>query len=168
MKRRTFLSILFLSLLTLGPALRAADTRTAPADDTRRTLMISVVEPVERRPSNDEFYHRVARVFPDVFERRNWPVAIQVERFGANQPDHDLELRVFLQPIREETPGDLTFRAWMSLYDNGTKHDFGVITYRHYPRPGQNMNDVLDEVVAGGAREVTKKIEKVLFPASSK
>lgn len=163
MKRRTFLSTLLLSLLTLTPALRAADTSSSTANDTRRALTVTVVEPVERRISNDEFYQRVARVFTDVFEDRNWPLSIKVERFGANQPDLDLELRVFLQPIREESPGDLTFRAWMTLYDRGTKHDFGVITHRHYPRPGRNMSDVLDTVVQGAAEDVAKKIEKVLF-----
>ncbi len=167
MKRRTFISTLLLSLLALAPAVQAEDANNAPANDTRRTLTITVVEPVERRISNDEFYHRVARVFTDVFEKRNWPLSIKVERFGANQPDLELELRVFLQPIREESPGDLTFRAWMTLYDHGTKHDFGVITHRHYPRPGRNMSDVLDTVVQGAATEVAKKIEQVLFPTTA-
>lgn len=167
MKRRTFLSTLLLSLFTLAPALQAANSDNAPADDARRTLTVTVIEPVERHPGNDEFYHRIARVFTDVFEARNWPVSIDVQRFGANQPELDLELRVFLQPIREESPGDLTFRAWMTLYDRGTKHDFGVITHRHYPRPGRNMTDVLDEVVRGAANEVSKKIETALFPTTA-
>jgi len=167
MKRLIFIPFL-LSFFALAPALQAASSDNAPAVDARRTLTVTVVEPVERHPGNDEFFHRVARVFTEVFEERDWPLAIKVERFGANQPDLDLELRVFLQPIREESPGDLTFRAWMTLYNQGTKHDFGVITHRHYPRPGRNMTDVLDTVVRGGAVEVSKKIEKVLFPSAAK
>ncbi len=167
MKRRTLLPLLLLSLLASASALIAADTKSAPADDTRRTLTVTVVEPVERNPGNDEFFHRVARVFTDVFEARKWPVKIEVERFGANQPEFDLELRVFLQPIREETSGDLTFRAWMTLYERGTKHDFGVITHRDYPRAGRNTSDVLDDVVRAAAANVARKIETVLSPPAA-
>lgn len=166
MKRLTFISLL-LSFFALAPALQAAGSPDTPTDDARRTLTVTVIEPVERHPGNDEFFHRVARVFTDVFEARNWPFAIKVERFGANLPDLDLELRVFLQPIREESPGDRTFRAWVTLYDQGAKHDFGVVTHRHYPRAGRNMSDVLDDVVRGAAVEIAKKIENVLVPSAA-
>ncbi len=168
MKRRTFLIAFCFSLLAAGSALSAAGRPAESTNNARRTLVVTVVEPVDRHLGNDEFYQRVDRVFTEVFETHHWPVAIRVERFGANQPDYDLELRVFLQPIREESPGDLTFRAWMTLHDRGTKHDLGVITYRHYPRPGRNMSDVLDDVVRGAAVEAAKKIETAIFPAVSK
>ena len=169
MKPRILSPSLLLALGALTAPLVAADrlssdsTATAP-DAAQRTLMITVVEPSSRRMANAELYNRLARIFPAVFESRGWPVKIEVERFGANNPAYDLELRVFLQEIREENPNDLTFRSWMNLNDAGTKHDLGVILYRHYPRPGQQMDEVLDNVLRGAALEAAKKIEPVLFP----
>lgn len=168
MKLRHLLPALLLALTASLPAPAADSDNTPPADAARRTLTITVVEPVDRRPDNSEFYNRLAYVFPKAFETRRWPLKIEVERFGANAPDHDLELRIFLQKIREETSGDLTFRAWMNLHDRGTKHDFGIVTYRLYPRAGQHLDDTLDDLLKGAAAIAAKKIEGVLFPDASK
>ena len=89
---------------------------------------------------------------------------IKVERFAANNAAADIELRVFYQGIYEETPGDLTFHAWMILYDHGVKRDFGVIRFRYYPRPMQQEEDVLERVVRGAAEIAASKIESALFP----
>ncbi len=169
MKLRHLLPTLLLALSVTLPTFAAAtaDKNAAAADDPRRTLTITVVEPVDRRPANSEFYNRLAYVFPKVFEARQWPLKIEVERFGANAPDYDLELRIFLQKIREETSGDLTFRAWMNLHDRGTKHDFGIVMHRLYPRAGQHLDDTLDELLRGAAEAAAKKIEDALFSGAA-
>jgi hypothetical protein len=102
--------------------------------------------------------------FTSVFGKRKWPVTIKVERFASNTPDDGIQLRVFYQGIYPEAPGDLTFHAWMVLYDHGTKRDFGIVKFRYYPRPLQNEDDVLDHVVRGAAVEAADRIEAALFP----
>ena len=168
--RHLFSSLLlsFAASLPTFAADAAASDKAAPTSAAQRTLTLTVVEPVDRRPDNSEFYNRLAYVFPKVFETRQWPLKIEVERFGANAPDYDLELRIFLQKIREETSGDLTFRAWMNLHDRGTKHDFGIVMYRLYPRAGQHLDDTLDELLRGAANAAAKKIEDALFSGAAK
>ena len=86
------------------------------------------------------------------------------ERFAANTPDHPIELRIFFQGIRRETPVDLTFSAWITLDDHGAKHDFGVVRFRYNPRAGQETEDRLDHAVRGAARITVLKMEPILFP----
>jgi len=106
-------------------------------------------------------------VFTKVFEQRHWPVRVKVERFAANTPAHETELRVFFKGIREETPGDRVFRAWMTLTDHGTKDDFGIVYFRYYPRFLQNEEDVLEEVTRGAAEIAATKVGAILFPAAN-
>ena len=158
----------WLILLLLGgvvlPATGRSETTSA---GSQGELTIVVVESLRERSLGDSPYDRISRVFTDVFETRKWPVKIKDERFAANTPNHDLELRVFFHGIARDTPSELTFRAWILLYDHGKKHDFGMIRYRYSPRLGENMDDVLDKAVAGAARIAVEKIEPILFPDQS-
>jgi hypothetical protein len=154
-------SLLFSLLVATGVQ---GPAQTAPAAaGSPRELTVVVVESLVRGPGRTTDFDRINMVFTDVFERRKWPVKITVERFAANTPAHETELRVFFQGIYEEAPGDLTFHAWMTLYDHGVKRDFGIVRYRYNPRPAQQEEDVLERVVRGAAEVAASKIESALF-----
>jgi hypothetical protein len=166
MKTRFALGLLLFPIVLAGFTGRAQPPPTTT--DTRRVLTIVVVD--ELGGSNSRYYNtfnRIARVFTEVFEARKWPVKINVERFGANAPTHEIEMRIYVQSIRRETPVDLVFSAWMTLDDRGKKQDFGVIRYRYSPHPTENMGDQLDQIVRGAANIAATKIEPVLFPSAS-
>jgi hypothetical protein len=139
---------------------QAAAAAAAPLPE----LKVIVVESLVRGPGRITDYDRMDAEFTSVFAKRKWPVTIKVERFASNTPDDGIQLRVFYQGIYEEAPGDLTFHAWMILYDHGTKRDFGIVKFRYNPRPLQDEEDVLDHVVRGAAVEAADKIEAALFP----
>jgi len=166
MKTRFALGLLLFPIVLAGFTGRAQPPPTTT--DTRRVLTIVVVD--ELGGSNSRYYNtfnRIDRVFTEVFEARKWPVKITVERFGANAPTHEIEMRIYVQSIRRETPVDLVFSAWMTLDDRGKKQDFGVIRYRYSPHPTENMGDQLDQIVRGAANIAATKIEPVLFPSAS-
>ena len=58
----------------------------------------------------------------------------------------------------------VTFRAWVTLMDHGTKHDFGIVHFSYSPRPGQQQDDVIEHLFRGAAGLVADKIEPILFP----
>jgi hypothetical protein len=153
---------LLLSLL-LAAGVRAGAQAAAPAAPLPE-LKVVVVESLVRGPGRITDYDRIDAEFTAVFAKRKWPVTIKVERFASNTPDDGLQLRVFYQGIYDEAPGDLTFHAWMILYDHGTKKDFGIVKFRYNPRPLQDEEDVLDHVVRGAAVEAANRIEAALFP----
>jgi hypothetical protein len=159
LKAGALLSSLLLATGLPGHAQPAPSAAAAP-----REFTIVVVESLVRGPGRITDYDRINSVFTQVFERRKWPVTIKVERFAANNPEHDIELRVFYSGIYEETPGDLTFHAWMTLYDHGAKRDFGVIRFRYYPRALELEEDALEHSVRGAAEVAADKIEAALFP----
>lgn len=164
MNTRKAARALFYSLL-LASAAGAASQPPSPAEtSTRRELTIVVVETLERGPGRITDFDRISSVFTEVFSRRKWPVDIKVERFAANTAAHDAELRIFYRGIFDEAPGELTFDAWMTLSDRGTKWDFGVVRFRYNPRPFQQADDVLERVVRGAAEIAATKVESVLFP----
>jgi hypothetical protein len=154
---------LLLCLLLASGVRGGAQTASAPAAPLPE-LKVVVVESLVRGPGRITDYDRINAEFTAVFRKRKWPVTIKVERFASNTPDDGLQLRVFYQGIYEEAPGDLTFHAWMILYDHGTKKDFGIVKFRYNPRPLQDEEDVLDRVVRGAAGEAADRIESALFP----
>jgi hypothetical protein len=158
--RFAFGALVLCVLLTAGARAQSAATPAAP----RPELRVVIVESLVRGPGRISDYDRMDAEFTSVFEKRKWPVTIKVERFAANTPDDGIQLRVFYQGIYEEAPGDLTFHAWMTLYDHGTKRDFGIVKFRYNPRPLQSEDDVLDQVVRGAAALAADKIESALFP----
>jgi len=162
--RLTSSLLLFASLLLTGVGTRAESTASAPAT---RELAIVVVDTVQRQRGAITDFDRIDLAFQHVAKQRKWPVKIVAERFAANSPNYDTELRIFNQPLREETSGDLTFRGWMTLTVSGTKHDFGMVTFRYYRRAGEHSDDVLEKVFRGVATVAAEKIEPILFPSLS-
>lgn len=157
-------SLLVLLVGTLCTLARAVDAPKAP--DPRPELTIVVVESLDANTSRINAFDRIARMFTETFEQRQWPVKIETERFAANQPLHPIELKVFFQRIAEEIQGELTFRGWMTLEANGAKHDFGVIRARYSYRAAEDMNERLDRVTQAAAVMAADKIERILFPAT--
>jgi hypothetical protein len=154
---------LLLCLLALAGARCGAQSAAATGAPLPE-LKVVVVESLVRGPGRITDYDRIDAEFTAVLSKRKWPVTIRVERFASNTPDDGLQLRVFYQGIYDEAPGDLTFHAWMILYDHGTKRDFGIVRFRYNPRPLQDREDVLDRVVRGAAVEAADRIEAALFP----
>jgi hypothetical protein len=166
MNLRTFLlALLFTSIGAALPFATAAEPGATAPNAAARELVVSIVEPVDRRPGDGELYNRVARVFTTEFEARQWPLKLRIERFGANSPDYPVDLRVFLQPIRQELPDRWTFRAWVKLTLDGQPHDFGIVRADFTPRPAQPMDDVLDRLVQQAARRIADKVAPLLVPA---
>jgi hypothetical protein len=91
-------------------------------------------------------------------------VRINVERFASNNPDYDYELRVFFKGIYYETPGTLTVRAWMTLFDHGKEHDFGIIKYQLNQGPIEHRDDAFEVLLRGEAEIAASKIGPILFP----
>ncbi|GEM_PF-2484019 len=158
--------------LLVAAALAAPPARGEPAPASAAgaptELSIVVVDSLRGNSSDINNFDRIARVFTEVFTDRKWPCTISVERFAANTPPHPTELRIFFQGMREESLGDLTFSAWMILYDHGAKQDFGVVRFRYDTRPMEQMSDRMDRSVRGAARIAAEKIEPILFPKGGK
>ncbi|HYP18297.1 MAG TPA: hypothetical protein VEQ65_13880 [Opitutus sp.] len=164
MKTRLLSSLaLLLSLCALAVPANAAESAPANPDSTREFALV-VVEGLNRPGGAITFFDRIDIAFRRVAKERNWPVKIVAERFAANSKQHATELRVFEKTLQAETPLDRTIRAWMILTVDGVKHDFGIVTYRYYPRAGENGEDTIENVFLGVAREAAKKIEPILFP----
>jgi hypothetical protein len=160
MKTRLAAAALLLSLLLAGGARGGAQAPPPALPE----LKVVVVESLVRGPGRITDYERIETEFTGVFEKRKWPVTVRVERFASNTADEGLQLRIFYQGIYEEAPGDLTFHAWMTLFDHGKKKDFGIVKFRYNPRPLQDEDDVLNRVVRGAAVIAADKIEAALFP----
>jgi hypothetical protein len=166
MKTHSIRCALFLSLaLASGVACRAGTPAAAPVAAPELTVVF--VDALGENPGETGNFDRVSRIFTNVFEQRKWPVKINFERFGAGGPEHPLEFKIFFQGMRSETPADLTFKAWMTLNNHGTKLDFGIVKYRYDTRIGEAMDDRLDRTVDGAAVIAADKIEAVLFPKAA-
>lgn len=159
---KTRLPALLVSLLLAAGVSYAKPAATAP--DDRPILSIVVVDSLLYQQGAITDFDRLDLAFASIAKERKWPVQIKAERFAANTPAHETELRIFNQPLREETLGDVTFRGWMTLTVRGRKHDFGIITFRYYVRPGENLDDMLEKVFRGAANAAAEKIEPILFP----
>jgi hypothetical protein len=154
-----------LALGSVAIAARAADGKSAPAAEPQRELAIVVVESLQHNHGSAiTDFDRMDVAFREVVEKRKWPVKLVAERFAANIKPHETELRIFNQTIREEVPGELTFRAWMTLTDHGVKYDFKVVKYRYYRRLAEQTEDQLEKIFLGAANAAADKIEPILFP----
>jgi hypothetical protein len=139
-------------------------TQTSAPATPPREFAIIVVESLDRDPEFNREFDCVARVFTDVFSQIPRQMKVTVERLAANTPDHDTELRVFLKGSGFDNYEEFEFRAWITLYDHGTKHDFGIVKFIYYPHLGQAMDDVLDRAIRGVALITARKITPILFP----
>ncbi len=113
-------------------------------------------------------FDRLDLAFQKVAKQRHWPVKIVAERLSGNTAPHELELRVFLQPVRRDRPEEFTFRGWMTLHADGTKHDFKLIIHRERMRYREDMDEFLEKLFYGAAGVAAQKIEPILFPQLAK
>ena len=109
-------------------------------------------------------YDRLAYALERVAKERKWPVKVSAERFAANVPDYLTELRISLQRLRQEIPGEYRYRAWTTLTIDGKEHDLKIVSYSYRYRMGENMDDVMEKSFLGGAKATADKIEPLLFP----
>lgn len=158
------MKIRLIPLLFAALLLTAVSTRAAKAPDDRPKLAIVVVDNLQSQRSTFTDFDRLDIAFQEVAKKRKWPVAVAVERFAANSPAHDTELRIFNQPLRQEVPGELMFRGWMTLTVAGVKHDFGIVSFRYFLRAGENLDDTLEKTFRGAANAAADKLEPILWP----
>ena len=139
-------------------------------DTERETMLVVVVDSLVQgfRVWNDqeEMYQYIRRNFGKVFEKEEWPVDIEFERWNVNLPEGGLQLRIWFKSLEEETFGDLVFRAWVTLHDNGEEIDYKILSVRTYPRPGQQMNGSVNDIITKAAKDVAKKLNKDKFVKS--
>ncbi|HEX2860941.1 MAG TPA: hypothetical protein VHN79_04850 [Lacunisphaera sp.] len=156
-------AFLFAASFLASPGLAETAEKTESVND-RPVLALVVVDNLQRSGGAITAFDRLDMAFAHVANERKWPVTLSAERFAANTPDHDNELRVFLQPVRAEKPGELVSRSWVTLTISGKKHDFGVVLFRFYPRAGEHADDTLEKLYRGTAAAIADKVEPVLFP----
>jgi len=152
--------ILCLGMIGAQPVRAEAAEEAKPQGD----LTIVVVESLEQGPGRLANFDRMSEVFTDIFNARKWPLNIKIERFASNTPNDTTQLRIFYQGTYEESPGELCFHAWMTLYEHGNKHDFGVVKYRYQVRPFQQEEIILEHIFRGAAVMAADKVEAALFP----
>jgi hypothetical protein len=163
---RLSLLVSFALGLTTGVLAAIGPNKTA----ARPQLVLVVVIPLtpSANPATSAFtssdFDRLDLAFQDMAQRRHWPVTIVAERFAANTPARDMELRIFLQPVRQDFPEEYRFRGWMSLSLHGNKHDLGMIIHSEFLRAGESIDDFLDKVFRGAATIAARRIEPILFP----
>jgi hypothetical protein len=155
--------ILLLSLLiaagATGRAQAPSPTAAPPAE-----LNVVISQTLDRRAEGFATFAAIQSVFTRVLSAQGWPVKINVERFASNNPDYDYELQVFFEGIYYETPGELTVRAWMTLYDHGKEHDFGIIKFQLVQGPIEHRDDAFEALLRGEAKIAASKIGPILFP----
>jgi hypothetical protein len=163
---RCFLA--FAALLFTGAisaAEKPAGDTAAPKPDDRPVVAIIVSDSLTHHSSAIDNFVRLDIAFQQVAKERDWPVKLVAERFAAGVPDYDREIRIFSRPIRNEVPGELVYRAWLTVQVKGHKEqDFGMVVYRFYPRLGQNPSDTIDDLYLGFAKVAADKVEPILFP----
>jgi hypothetical protein len=136
----------------------------AKEPDDRPKLAVVVVENLRDSGRAIDDFVRLEMAFQKVAKERNWPVAIDAERFAANTPDHETEVRIFPRPVRQELADEFVFRGWLVLKVEGETHDFGIIKFEYRPRPLEAGDDWQDKIFLGAARKMADKIEPLLFP----
>jgi hypothetical protein len=154
---------LIFSLIAAAGATARAQAPVAPAPAPLHIAVV-VSEALERRAEGVTTFAAIQTAFTKVLSKQGWPATVTVERFAANNPDYDVELRVFFRGIYYETPGELTVRAWMTLFDHGREHDFGIIKYQLVQGPIEHRDDAFEALLRGEAEIAAAKIGPILFP----
>jgi hypothetical protein len=160
MRTRLTLAALLLALA----ATVAAPARAQPAPPAPRELTVEVSEMLDRNAERVSTFAAIQKIYTHVLEKRGWPLKVTVERFASNNSDTDLELQVFFKGLYYETPGVLTLRAWVTLYDHGKEHDFGMIKVQLTQAPLDIREDAFEHLVREEATVVASKMEPILFP----
>ena len=157
---RSFLC-LALTLLATGAA-TAKEIVRIPAPEG--VLPVVVTEPLGNGGNAYSDFERLDEAFQRVVKERNWPLKIAAERIGGGVPDYLTEVRISLQRIRQDIPGEYRYRAWTLLMIDGKKHDLGIVFASYDYRLGEPMEDVLDKAFLAGANVTADKLEPLLFP----
>lgn len=152
-----------LSVAVTLSGVAAAPAPTPPAE--RPKLGVIVIDSLPTRHGFDDF-NLIAEEFANAFNARHWPLDVTFERFAANNDEHPLELKVFNQGIHEVF-GERRVRAWVILTVNGTKHDFGIVEYRFYPRIGLMVDDMVHQSYRGEGDKIAQLIEPYLAPTAA-
>jgi hypothetical protein len=142
---------------------QGATARAQPVNPPTH-LAVVVSEALDQRAEGVSTFAAIQAEFTRVLSRQGWPITVTVERFASNSPDYDFELRVFFRGIYYETPGTLTVRAWMTLFDHGREHDFGIIKYQIVQGPIEHRDDAFNVLLRGEAQIAAAKIGPILFP----
>jgi len=162
----SFLSVLLVGFLS--PVVAQDDSSSE--DGEKQTMLVVVSDSLvsNRAYHNDyDMYIRIRSNFTKVFEKEDWPVKLEFERWNAKIPDEGLQLRIWFKSLETEMINDLVFRAWVNVYEDGEKvEDFGIIRVRTYPRPGRNPYDVMDDIISLAAEEVAEKLNEHKFDKS--
>jgi hypothetical protein len=154
---------LVMSLASFG-AVRTHAQIPAPAP---RELTVEVAESLDRSAERVSTFAAIQKIYSRVLGRPGGPLKVTVERFASNNSDTDLELQVFFKGLYYETPGNLTLRAWVTLYDHGKEHDFGIIKVQLDQAPLDLHEDAFEHLVKEQAMIVAKKMEPILFPQTA-
>jgi hypothetical protein len=161
MKAKAFFVVILAALLAANGA-AAKEIVRVPAPEG--VLPVSITEAVGTIGGAYTDFDRLDLALQAVAKERQWPVKIAAERFAAGTPDYLTELRISLQRVRQEMPGEYVYRAWTTLWIDGKEHKLSVITATYSFRMGENMDDVLNKVFLAGAKATAHKIEPLLFP----
>jgi len=160
---KTLLPFLLATLLGFAETARAKDVTRIPAPEG--VLPVNITEmTVGNTGSAYTDFDRLDLALQAVAKERKWPRKIVAERFAAGTDDYLTELRISLQRVRQEIPGEYLYRAWTTLWIDGKEHKLDVISASYSYRMGENMDDVLDKVFRAGAKATANKIEPLLFP----
>jgi hypothetical protein len=161
MKAKAFL-LLVLATFVAGAA-AAKDVVRTPAPEGVLSIIITESSLGNTGNAYSDF-DRLDVAFQDLAKERKWPVKIAAERLAGGAPDYLTQLRISIQRVRQETPGEFVYRAWTTLWVDGEEHDFKVVTASYNFRMGEQMDDVLDKVFRAAAKATADKIEPLLFP----
>jgi len=165
MKPKLSLLLLVATLLATSFA-AAADAARVPAPEG--VLPVVITESVGTLGNAYTDYDRLDQALQKVAKERNWPVKIAAEKFASNVPDYLTEAQITLQRVREETPGEYTYRAWTILLVDDKKHDFGIVTARLNYRAGEQHDLIMEKLFHRAALATADKIEPLLFPDLTK
>jgi hypothetical protein len=151
-----------LALAGMGPLIVHAQ----PPPPPQRELTVEVAESLDRNAERVSTFAAIQKIYMRVLERKGGPLKVTVERFASNNADTDLELEVFFKGLYYETPGNLTLRAWVTLFDHGKEYDFGIIKVQLAQAPLDIHEDAFEHLVKEQAMTVARKMEPILFPKS--
>jgi hypothetical protein len=152
------------ALLLALAAMAAVPARAQPAAPAPRELTVEVSEMLGRNAERVSTFAAIQKIYTHVLEGQGWPLKVTVERFASNNSDTDLELQVFFKGLYYETPGVLTLRAWVTLFDHNKEHDFGIIKVQLTQAPLDIREDAFEHLVREEATVVAAKMGPILFP----
>ena len=154
---------LAVTLLAAGCRHRQGEMVRIPAPDGMLPVVITEMT-VGNSGNAYTAYDRLAYALERVARERKWPLKVAAEKVAANAPDYLTELRISLQRVRQEVPGEYVYRAWTTLTIDGKDHDLGIVSYSYHYRLAENMDDVMDKSFLGGAKATADENRAAPFP----